>query len=133
MNFEDFDTTDSLILNNFTSKGMKKHYVDRDQLRLELIASNVKNQLTPKCIEMFELMVDNIQTKLPYIDPQDKEDCKYHAIEVILKNWKEYDVERPNPFAYFTRVIYNGLYAGWNEIKSKIKTHSYSRIFQESI
>lgn len=108
------------------------NYVDKDSFRLELISSNVNDELTPKAVDMFILMVDRIQSSFKYDDYQDKEDCRAAALEVCMKNWKKFDVSRPNPFAFFTRTIYNGLYAGWNELVKHRADHSYSEIFTES-
>lgn len=121
------------INNEQTHMSSSKHYINSSSLRLELIASNVKNELTPKCLEMLLLMIDNIQSSYTYKDEADKDDCRSAAIEVILKKWKEYDVDKNNPFAFFTRMIYNGLFAGWNEIKGKGKSISLESVFNESI
>lgn len=111
---------------------MAKNYVDKELLRLELIISNVKGELTPKALEMLLLMVTKIQSSFKYVDDQDREDCASNAIEVVLKNWSKYDPERFNAFAYFTRMIYNGLFAGWNELTKHRAEHSISTIFTES-
>lgn len=112
----------------------KKHYVDNNLFRIELIKSNAQKKLTNPAIEMLMLMISNIQTPFHYQNNADKEDCRSSAIEVVLRNWESYDVTRQNAFAYFTRMIYNGLYAGWNYINEKNKkTISFSNIFQESI
>ena len=109
-----------------------KPYVNPESFRLELIASNVRGELTTNCLNMLLLMVDRIQRSFTYVDPQDKEDCASEAITVVLMKWKKYDVTRQNPFAYFTRVIYNGLYAGWNKLNKNRTPFSYSNIFTES-
>ena len=111
---------------------MAKQYVNSESFRLALIDSNMKGELTPQCLGMLLKMVEHIQRSFKYMDQQDKEDVSSHAIEVLLKQWKKYDIERQNPFAYFTRVIYNGLYAGWNEINKKRTPFSISNIFTES-
>lgn len=112
---------------------MSKNYINKESFRLELISSNVNGELSPKCVEMLLLMIDRIQRSFKYINPQDKEDCRSAAIETVLKNWQKYDASRVNAFAYFTRMIYNGLYAGWNEITKKRVEFSTSNIFTESI
>ena len=112
---------------------MSKYYVNPQTFRLELISSNIDGKLTPKCLDMLLLMIDKIQGPYHYEMSQDREDCRSSAIETVLKNWKKYDIERPNPFAYFTRMIYNGLYAGWNELTRKRADVSISAIFSESL
>lgn len=111
----------------------KKHYVDNTSLRLELIKCHNEDKLTDKALNMLILMVDKIQLSFKYDDPQDKEDCRSSAIEVILTKWKSCDLTQPRPFAYFTRMIYNGLYAGWNALAKHRADVSISNIFDESI
>jgi hypothetical protein len=113
-------------------KKQPKNYVVPELFRLELIASNVKGELTPKCIEMFQLMITKIQSSFFYVDPQDKEDCASEAMMVLLTKWKHYDCDRQNAFAFFTRTIYNGLFAGWNKLNRSRTPYSYSNIFTES-
>lgn len=111
---------------------MAKTYVDKDSLRLELIVSNNNGKLTPKAIEMFLLMIEKIQSSFKYVYEQDKEDCASAALEVILNKWQKYDCEKLNAFAYFTRMIYNGLFAGWNLLAKHRTQFSTSAIFTES-
>ena len=112
---------------------MGKHYVDKDSLRLEMIASNIDGKLTAKALAMLVLMVDRRQSSFKYVRIQDKEDCRSHAIEIVLKKWDRYDASRHNPFSYFTSVITNGLYAGWKEINKHREDFSTSNIFTESV
>ena len=120
--------------NTKKAKSTENHYVNNDLLRLELIKSGKRNELTPFAVEMLLCMVDNIQSSFVYKYYQDKEDCKSSAVEVILRNWYQYDVTRHNAFAFFTRMIYNGIYAGWNHInKNDQQTISFSAIFKETI
>lgn len=112
---------------------MSKDYVTNDSLRLELIKSHNEGKLTSSALEMLILMVDRIQRQFKYDDTQDKEDCRSSAIEVVLRNWQTCELTRPRPFAYFTRMIYNGLYAGWNTLAKSRADFSISNIFNESI
>lgn len=114
------------------SKKKSSNYVNPDSFRLALIESNVKGELTPACVSMLILMVGKIQSSFKYADPMDKEDCHSAALEVVLTKWQKYDCERDNPFAYFTRMIYNGLFAGWNTLAKHRAEHSLSNVFIES-
>jgi hypothetical protein len=116
-----------------TKASKRKNYVDPDSFRLALIESNAKGQLTPACVKMIQLMITRIQSSFKYVDPQDQEDCYSAAQEVVLTKWQKYDISRDNPFAYFTRMIYNGLYAGWNELDKGRVEHSLSNVFIEPI
>jgi hypothetical protein len=114
-------------------KKSKNYYVNPESFRLALIESNVNGELTPACVAMLMKMVDKIQLSFKYVDPQDKEDCHSAALEVVLTKWKKYDCSRDNPFAYFTRIIYNGLYAGWNQLAKGRAEHSLSQVFTEDV
>lgn len=109
------------------------NYIDNKELHLELEKSNEIGELTPKCVKMFLLMVDRIQMKYRYVDIDDKFDCRSAAIEVVLNKWKTFKLDRDNPFAYFTRMIANGLHAGWNELAKKRVEFSTSNVFNEDI
>jgi hypothetical protein len=128
---------DDVIIQQFVEQNNqpsnKKHYVDNDMLRLELIKSKANGQLTNNATNMLLTMIDKIQSTFLYTNKHDKEDCRSYAIEVLLKNWHKYDIVRQNAFAFFTRTIYNGLFAGWNTITDQKQTISISMIFKESI
>lgn len=109
------------------------NYINKETLRLEIIKSLADEKLSLKAVEMFQLMIDKQQKSFSYIYPQDKEDTNSHAMEVVLKNWHKYNPTKFNAFAYYTRMIYNGLYAGWNELTKKRADFSLSNIFTESV
>ena len=111
---------------------MAKNYVNNESLRLELILSHNRDELTSKCVDMFLLMIEKIQSSFKYVNYQDKEDCASHAMFVILDKWRQFNIDRQNAFAWFTRVIYNGIYAGWNELNKKRAEFSLSNVFIES-
>lgn len=110
-----------------------KHYVSNSSFRLEIIKSNEQNKLTTQAIEMYTKIVENIQHPFKYKQDSDREDCKSSAIEVFLLNWYKYDISKPNTFAFFTRMAYNGIYAGWRELSKNREEFSYSNIFQEKV
>ena len=131
---EDVEQTSFAKSSSAKKEKTTKHYVNNDLLRFELIKSKQHQTLTKFAVEMLLCMVDNIQSSFVYKNYADKEDCKSSAVEVILRNWDQYDATRHNPFAFFTRMIYNGLFAGWNHLNEKNKqTISISAIFKENI
>lgn len=110
-----------------------KHYVNNSSFRLEIMKSLEQEKLTPMAIEMYTKIVENVQRPFKYKLDGDREDCKYTAIEVFLLNWHKYDISRPNTFAFFTRMAYNGIYAGWRELAKNREEFSYSNVFQEKV
>lgn len=113
-------------------------YVKNDELRKELIKSISIGELTPNCLNMLISMVDNIQRGFPYVRSNDKEDVRSTAILIVLERWNRYNPVKENAFSYFTQIIKNAIYGGWNELQGKgytkgITVVSYSNIFDESV
>lgn len=101
-----------------TTTAKKKHYLNNENLIKELKLSHEKGQMTNNLVKMFYELIERIQRKLYYIKENSQEDCKAHAMMVIVENWHKFDMSYPNPFAYFTRVVFNGLSQGWNRNES---------------
>jgi hypothetical protein len=100
----------------------KKYYVDPEEFRTEILLSKEKNELTPAAIDMLYLMCHEISKTRSYKYPDDKEDCIAFAMEDILRYWRGYDYTvSPYAFAYFTRMVMNGLSKGWKQLH-RIKT-----------
>jgi len=109
------------------------YYVDPDELRNEIIKSKKNGELTPRSLDMLILMSDEIAKNFTYKYHQDREDCVSSAIEDILRYWKGYDEEKSdNAFAYFTRMIWNGLKKGWNKLY-KIKSINKVSLSHENL
>ena len=113
-----FDDIDGLR----TSK-QGKIYVSNDILLAEVMKSKERDELTPKALKMFDLMIQNISSKKYYNNPDDKKDCWQSAYLDILMYWRGFDPEKTsNAFAYFTSLIINGLNKGWHKCAGKLKT-----------
>lgn len=91
----------------------------------EILISKEQDKLTDNAIKMFQLMIENISAKKHYNDEEDRKDCWQSAWLDIMMYWRGFDEtksEHPNPFAYFTSLIINGMNKGWHKISGKIKT-----------
>ena len=100
-----------------------KIYVQNDVLLREVMLSKERDELTPKALKMFDLMIQNISSKKYYNNPDDKKDCWQSAYLDILMYWRGFDPEKTsNAFAYFTSLIINGLNKGWHKCAGKLKT-----------
>lgn len=100
-----------------------KIYVSNDVLLEEVMKSKERDELTPKALKMFDLMIQNISSKKYYNNPDDKKDCWQSAYLDILMYWRGFDPEKTsNAFAYFTSLIINGLNKGWHKCTGKLKT-----------
>lgn len=120
-------------------KPKSKNYLTNLELQEELEKCHLNDKVSDKLALMYMKITEGLQTQFKYTDPQDKEDCLYGSLEVFMKNWKCYDMERGRPFPFFTRMAYNAIYATWNKLKlteEKKKgytTVSYDAIFTEEI
>lgn len=114
-------------------KSKKNYYVTSEQIRTELQICHLKGRITPKMTSIFVLMIDNIQSQFTYVSDEDRKDVRSHAIEKILTKWKKCDINRDNLFSFFTQVIKNDLYAGWNKLTKHRADFSYSTIFESDV
>lgn len=94
-----------------------KAYVPNQALYDEIIKSKEQDKLTDAAVEMFQLMVENIQRKCYYKDPEEKKDCAATALMDLILYWRAFNPEKSsNPFAFYTSVITNGLAKGWDKL-----------------
>ena len=99
------------------SKSDKQYYVNPDEFRKEIIVSKEMDQLTPAAISMLVRMANEIARTYSYKYPMDREDCVAFAIEDTMRYWRGYNPEISKyAFAYFTRMIFNGLQKGWKKL-----------------
>ena len=99
-----------------TKKTSSRQYVNATDLRNEIIKSKEANQLTSTAIIMLQRMCEEIAKTRTYKYEQDREDCVAFAMEDIVRYWRGYDPKKSEyAFAYFTRMIMNGLKKGWNK------------------
>ena len=95
----------------------KNYYIDPNVFREEIIICKEENELTPKMVNMFILMCNEVAKTRMYRFEQDREDCVAFAIEDCLRYWRSYNPEKSSyAFAYFTRLVMNGLQKGWNKL-----------------
>lgn len=116
-----------------TKKSNKKYYVDPIEFREEIIKSKEKDELTPRAVEMVIRMANEVSRTNSYKYPMDKEDCVAAAIEDVLRYWRGYDPAKSEfAFAYFTRMIFNGLKKGWKKLHP-IKTINKVSLSHENV
>lgn len=100
----------------------------------ELVKSHEQDMLTDKLVYIFFDMISRIQTQFTYDNADDKEDTKSKAILQVAEKWKTFDMTMGTSiFSWFTQVIKNGMYAGWNDINKKKTDYSTSNIFDEEM
>jgi hypothetical protein len=104
------------------------NYVQPEELKAEVLKSLEKGELTPKAIEMFQLMAKEMSKKFRYKDEEDRKDCMAFAMMDVIRYWKSFNPEKSKyPFAYYTQILKNGFAKGWR------KLHPISSLDQVSI
>jgi DNA-directed RNA polymerase specialized sigma subunit len=91
-------------------------YLKNADLYKEIVLCLEQKELTPKAVNMFILLANELAKKLKYKDPMDKEDCIAYAIEDLLRYWNRFNPIYKNAFAYFTQIAKNGLAKGYKKI-----------------
>lgn len=107
-----------------TTNGQKKDYVNNAALLRELNISREQDKLTDNAVQMFMIMTERLAKNKTWPYPEEKEDCKQSAMLDVCLYWRSFDPsksENPNPFAYFTSLIANGITKGWHKLHPKAK------------
>jgi len=93
------------------------NYVDPDEFRREILQSKEVNELTPRALDMLQLMANEASKKLKYRDEEDRKDCIAFALMDVVKYWRSFNPEKSKyPFAYYTQIIKNGFAKGWRKL-----------------
>jgi len=101
-------------------------YFDNKVAYYEIVVSKAQGSLSPKLLKMLCKIVKNVSKKFRYKDEEDRWDCEAYAIEVIIKNWREFDEDKyNNVLAYFTEIVKRGFALQWKRLqKTRINTIS---------
>ena len=92
-------------------------YVKNRDLLEQIIISKDASALTKEAIDMFILMSERFGTKMQYLNPMDRDDCKAQAIMDCYLYWHNFNPDKSsNAFAYFTQIIKNGYAKGWRKL-----------------
>jgi len=103
------------------------NYVNPEELKKEILLSKDRDELTPRAIEIFQLMAKEASKKLKYKDEEDRKDCIAFALMDIIKYWRSYNPEKSKyPFAYYTQIIKNGFAKGWRKLHPISSTNKVS-------
>lgn len=98
----------------------KKNYLNNKDLLEEIIKSREQDELTPKALKMLMMLADRSSNKLPYRNPNDKEDCIAFAYMDLYRYWRNFNPDKgTNAFAYFTEIAKKGFAKGWNKLHPK--------------
>ena len=94
----------------------KKKYIDAVEFKQVINECFEKGELTPRALELFQLLIDKVAKSNFYKTEDDANDCKSWAWYNVLRYWKSFNnkAENANPFSYYTSMVYTGLSQGWN-------------------
>jgi hypothetical protein len=93
------------------------YHTNPAELQQEIIKSREKDALTPRAVEMLQIMAREASKKLRYRDEEDRKDCIAFAMMDVVKYWRSYNPEKSkDPFAYFTQMIKHGFAKGWRKL-----------------
>jgi hypothetical protein len=105
------------------------NYIDPKEFYDEMVISLEKDELTPRAVELCQLLIDRVSKCNHYDCIEDEEDCKAHAMFNILRYWRNFNPEKyDNPFNYFTSYAWTGLAQGWNTIHPE-KERDFTKVF----
>ena len=105
------------------------NYVDKKELDRELLISLEQNSWTKPLLDMFMLMVNEINKPLQYKNEDDRDDCKSGALMDLILYWDRFDPTNPNAnsFSFFTQMIKNGMGKAFKKLRcQKITENSIS-------
>ena len=93
------------------------NYVDPEEFRTEILRSKELDALTPRAVEMLQLMAREASKKLKFRDEEDRKDVIAFALMDVIKYWRSFNPEKSKyPFAYYTQIIKNGFAKGWKKL-----------------
>jgi hypothetical protein len=93
------------------------NYVDPEEFRIEILRSKELDELTPRAVEMIQLMAREASKKLKFKDEEDRKDVIAFALMDVIKYWRSFNPEKSKyPFAYYTQIIKNGFAKGWKKL-----------------
>lgn len=90
--------------------------VDNNVLYEELQKSHAQNKLTDTAAILFKILVENIASMKTYKNPDDADECISAGIEELIIKWRKFDMEKKNPFSYFTTVATFAITNTWNKL-----------------
>ena len=93
----------------------KKHYVDKKELREELISSQAAGVVSDKLADMFIKITYGVALRFGNLDWYGiMEDVKQDCLLLLCQKYKNFDPDKVNdsgnktsPFAFLTTIVYN--------------------------
>lgn len=108
-------------------------YFDNKMAYKEIIISQAQGRLTPKLMFNLLKIVKGVSKKFYYKDQDDRLDCEAYAVEMIMKNWYNFnEYKYDNVLAYFTEIVKRAFAFQWKQLqKSRINTISLDYVNED--
>jgi hypothetical protein len=82
-----------------------KQYIINEELLEELLKSKEQDGLTPKAVEIFTAIAENVITRYNF-DPKNKNLLMGFAVQDCCKHWRKFDPEKNRKaYLYFDQII----------------------------
>jgi DNA-directed RNA polymerase specialized sigma subunit len=96
---------------------MSKQYIKNKELYDEIMLCKQNDELSNAAAEMFILLAKRTIKKFKFYNPMDKDDCMQTGLEILFKNWRQFDETKyDNAFAYYTEIFKRGTTKGLHDL-----------------
>jgi len=85
----------------------KDNYIDKELMQDEIVKFKETNIISEELHMMFFEMCNRIGNKPNFVNYTYKDDFIYEAYDRCLYAVDKYNIDKRNPYGYFTTVIYN--------------------------
>ena len=111
------------------SKTYNSYYFDNLKAYKQITWSLAVGKLDRELFTSLLKIVDGVGKKFRYENIEDKLDCRAYAIEVIIRNWHNFNPDKyENVMAYFTEIIKRAYAHQWKHLqKTRINTISLNQ------
>lgn len=108
---------------------VRKYRINNAELHRELCKSKEQNQLTPRALELFIMLCENLIEGFRFKNLDDKEDCKAGGVhDLYLYCLKNFNPIYENAFAYCTQIAKSGMAKVFKQLHPEIQLNKKSDI-----
>ena len=95
----------------------KIKYLSNTNLLIQLKLSHEQDRMTEELGKLLMLLVNNYAKKGCWAGYSYLDEMKGNALVLMVRYWKTFDIQRGNPFAYFTQLTKNAFIEYLNKEK----------------
>lgn len=98
-------------------KKKKNNYLNNADLLVQVVKSKIEGQMSPELAKMLTLLTSNFSKKSKFASYTYNEDMQAYAMMMLVRTWHKFNVERKNPFAFYTQCVKNSFIQYLNQEK----------------